>query len=80
MCMSRVGDGRMQFFRYIGWAEFWGVQNLHFDSRLFIPPQTVFMGGYTVFTLSKCPSVHPSVRPTDRVSVTFCFFNKFQNH
>ena len=22
MCMPRVGDGRMQFFRYIGWAEF----------------------------------------------------------
>ena len=34
MCMSRVGDGRMQFF-YIGWAEFLGIQNLHFDSRVF---------------------------------------------
>ena len=35
----------------------------------------MFVGGYTVFTLSECPSVHPSVRPTDRVSVTFCFLN-----
>ena len=23
------------FFRYIGWAKFFGVQNLHFDSKLF---------------------------------------------
>ena len=30
----------MQFFRYIGWAEFLGVQNLHFDSRLF----SLFLG------------------------------------
>ena len=26
------------------------------------PPQTVFVGGYTVFTLSEHPSVRPSVR------------------
>ena len=52
-----------------------------FSNFLFLyPPQTVFVGGYTVFTLSECPSVHPSVRPTDRVSVTFCFFNNFKNH
>ena len=44
------------------------------------PPQTVFVGGYTVFTLSDRLSVHPSVRPTDRVSVTFCFRNYFKNH
>ena len=35
------------------------------------PPQTVFVGGYTVFTLS----VHPSVRS----SVTFCFLNIFKS-
>ena len=40
------------------------------------PPQTVFVGGYTVFTLSESPSD----RPTDRVSETFCFFNNFKNH
>ena len=27
------------------------------------PPQTVFVGGYTVFTLSVLPSVRPSVHP-----------------
>ena len=31
------------------------------------PPQTMFVGGYTVFTLS--------VRPNESVSVTFCFLN-----
>ena len=40
------------------------------------PPQTVFVGGYTVFTLSESPTD----RPTDRVSETFCFFNNFKNH
>ena len=35
MCMSRVGVGRMHFFRYIGLVKVLGVQNLHFDSRLF---------------------------------------------
>ena len=35
------------------------------------PPQTVFVGGYTAFTLS----VHPSVRS----SVTFCFLNIFKS-
>ena len=39
---------------------------------LLYPPQTVFVGGYTVFTLSESP--------TDRVSETFCFFNNFKNH
>ena len=29
---------------------------------------------------SRCPNVRPSIRPTDRVSVTFCFFNNFKNH
>ena len=43
---------------------------------LLYPPQTVFVGGYTVFTLSESPSD----RPTDRVSETFCFFNNFKNH
>ena len=35
------------------------------------PPQTVFVGGYTVFTLS--------VRPSVRSSVTFCFLNIFKS-
>ena len=39
---------------------------------LLYPLQTVFVGGYTVFTLSD--------RSTDRVSVTFCFLNNFKNH
>ena len=40
------------------------------------PPQTVFVGGYTVFTLSDRTNDHP----TERVSVTFCFLNNFKNH
>ena len=40
--------------------------------QIIIPPQTVFVGGYTVFTLSDRPTVH--------VSVTFCFLNNFKNH
>ena len=39
---------------------------------LLYPPQTVFVGGYTVFMLSD--------RPTNRVSVTFCFLNILKNH
>ena len=35
MCMSHVGVGRMHLFRYIGLVKVLGVQNLHFDSRLF---------------------------------------------
>ena len=51
--------------------QFWG--NHKVDQRLCLyPPQTVFVGGYTVFTLSD--------RPTVRVSVTFCFLNNFKNH
>ena len=34
------------------------------------PPQTVFVGGYTVFT-----SVRPSEQTNESVSVTFCFLN-----
>ena len=33
------------FFKYIDWVEFLGVQNLHFDSRLCFPP---FFGGGSV--------------------------------
>ena len=48
-----------------------------FEGNLFLyPPQTVFVGGYTVFTLSESPSD----RLTDRVSETFSFFNNFNNH
>ena len=36
------------------------------------PPQTLFVVGYTVFTLS----VRPSVRP----SVTFCFLNNLKSN
>ena len=51
------------------------VQIGEFDWLLY-PPQTVFVGGYTVFTLSD----RPNDRPTERVSVTFCFLNNFKNH
>ena len=40
------------------------------------PPQTLFVGGYTVFTLSD----RPTERTTVRVSVTFCFLNILKNH
>ena len=43
-----------------------------FENLYLYPPQTVFVGGYTVFTLS----VRPSIRP----SVTFCFLNNFKSH
>ena len=40
---------------------------------LVIPPQTVFVGGYTVFTLS--------VRTSDRTNeCVSCFLNNFKNH
>ena len=46
-------------------------------SAFFIPPpQTVFVGGYTVFTLSVCPTI----RSSDRVSVTLSFLNILKNH
>ena len=38
-------------------------------------------GGQTVFCgRVYCFHVRPSVRPNDRVSVTFCFFNILKNH
>ena len=46
----------------------------------YTPPQTVFVGGYTVFTLSDRPTDRTNDRPTERVSVTFCFLNNFKNH
>ena len=35
------------------------------EMMIFIPPQTVFVGGYTVFT-SECPSIRLSDRPCVR--------------
>ena len=43
---------------------------------VFIPPQTVFVGGYTVFTLS----VRPNERTNESVSLTFCFLNILKSH
>ena len=40
------------------------------------PPQTLFVVGYTVFTLSVRVCVRVCVRP----SVTFCFFNILKSH
>ena len=40
------------------------------SQKLFIPPQTMFVVVYTVFTLR----VHPSFHPCVRLSVTFWFF------
>ena len=40
------------------------------------PPQTMFVGGYTVFRLS----VRPIERKSDSASVTFCFLNILKNH
>ena len=39
------------------------------DLYIIIPPANFVCGGYTVFTVSVCASVRPSVRP----SVTFCY-------
>ena len=39
------------------------------------PLQTLFVVGYTVFTLS----VRACVRPSIRQSVTFCFFNNLKS-
>ena len=46
------------------------------STMLLYPPQTVFVGGYTVSTLSE----RPYERPSDRVSVTFCFLNILKNY
>ena len=43
---------------------------------LYPPQTTMFVGGYTVFTLSE----RPTERTNDRVSVTFCFLNILKNH
>ena len=40
------------------------------------PPQTVFVGGYTVFTLSE----RTNDRTNESVSVTFCFLNILKSH
>ena len=54
------------------------THNLYYEQKyeFLYPPQTVFVGGYTVFTLSD----RTNNRPTERVSVTFCFLNNFKNH
>ena len=44
-----------------------------------IPPQTVFVGEYTVFMLSDRVS-ETFLCPKRFVSVTFCFFNILKNH
>ena len=41
------------------------------DKKVFIPPRKL-CGGYTVFTLSVCACVRPSV--------TFCFLNILKSH
>ena len=45
-------------------------------SDLLYPPQTLFVVGYTVFTLSVRASVRACVRP----SVTFCFLNNLKSN
>ena len=50
---------------------------------LLYPPQTVFVGGYSLregILFSRCPTERTNDRPTERVSVTFCFLNNFKNH
>ena len=46
------------------------MSNHGFNLSYLYPPQTVFVGGYTVFT-----SVRPNERTNESVSVTFCFLN-----
>ena len=53
---------------------------LDLGPRLLYPPQTVFVGGYTLFTLSERTNERPTDRPTEHVSVMFCFLNNFKNH
>ena len=47
----------------------------HFFETLLYPPQTVFVGGYTVFR-----SVRTNDRPIECVFVMLCFLNNFKNH
>ena len=62
---------------FIGFATFAVIlEAVLLFKHLLYPPQTVFVGGYTVFTLSD----RTNDRPTERVSVTFCFHNNFKNH
>ena len=44
------------------------------------PPQTLFVVGYTVFTLSVRACVCACVRVCVRPSVTFCFLNILKSH
>ena len=48
--------------------------------RYLYPPQTVFVGGYTVFRLSVRPNERTNERTNESVSVTFCFLNIFKTH
>ena len=48
--------------------------------NIFIPPQTLFVVGYTVFTLSVRACVRACVRPSIRPSVKFCFLNILKSH
>ena len=58
------------------WRGFWSGIRSKIWSDLLYPPQTMFVGGYTVFTLSE----RPTERTSERVSVTFCFLNILKNH
>ena len=59
------GENTLCSVRFHCWYLIYMVKSLY-------PPQTLFVVGYTVFTLS----VRASVRP----SVTFCFFNNLKSH
>ena len=67
---------RRTFTRLYDICDPYGCKNNVQMKNMFIPPQTVFVGRHTVFTLSVRPSIRPSVRP----SVTFCFLNIFKGN
>ena len=47
--------------------------------KVIIPPANCVCGRVYCFHVV-CPSVRPKVRPSARVSVTFCFLNILMNH
>ena len=55
------------------------MMNLNDISLFITPASTKLKGGYTGFTLSICPSVHPSVCPSVRLWTELCPLCIFNN-
>ena len=68
------------FLKIVVPSPFVTARSFKYCSMSLYPPQTVFVGGYTVFTLSVRPSERTNERTNESVSVTFCFLNILKSH